>query len=188
MEDKEQARMRRDLRYETMLKERVGSGKPKSRDKSSVSGLQAGATQASVRSTSRASSPSSSTKSIQPVILDTKPKQYKSASHFMATHFPSFDSEERADGHGPMRAVQLMECNRIKECLQKNDVFISDAVLERALVIPQDRPETFCKENLREDREGLMENPLPKEYWRDTATDKKKKKKKKKRKDNSKKG
>jgi hypothetical protein len=50
---------------------------------------------------------------------------------------------------------------------------IKESVLRKALLIPQDRPEAICLEGLREEKEGLMVNPLPKEMWRKMTVGKK---------------
>ena len=100
---------------------------------------------------------------------EDKPKpicKYKSASHFMSVHFPSFDSDGRVEGQGPMRRQQLLECAEILEAFEDTPYEIKESALIKGLVIPQDRPESLCAENLKGPYEGLMVNPLPKEYWR----------------------
>lgn len=97
-----------------------------------------------------------------------KPK-YHSASQFMATHFPNFDDEElHPEAIGPMRTMQLIECARIMGACDEFNVLhaVKESSVRRALLIPQDRPEAICLENLREAGDGLMQNPNPMEYWR----------------------
>ena len=95
-----------------------------------------------------------------------KPK-YKSAREFMAVHFPIFDAINQSSGSaGPMRSQQISECARIVDAFEAVGYGIDKDVVHRALIIPQDRPESLCLENLREGPEGLMLNPLPKEMWR----------------------
>jgi hypothetical protein len=43
---------------------------------------------------------------------------------------------------------------------------VKESALRKALIIPQDRPEAICLENLRDEKEGLMINPNPREMWR----------------------
>ena len=117
-----------------------------------------------------------------------KPK-YRSAEDFMHQHFPHFDQTESFLGgdheaNGPMRTMQLIECAQVAEAFHNHGIPIKDSTLMRALVVPQDRPEAICLENMRENGERLMENPLPMEYWRKAvikggAKGGKKKKKKK---------
>lgn len=110
-------------------------------------------------------------------------RHYKSADHFMTVHFPSFDSKDNPDSLGPVRTAQIEECRELFEVLNEAEIKVSEKILRKALVIPQDRPEVICLENLREASEGLMINPLPKECWRSCkieGTDTKKKKKGKK--------
>lgn len=104
-------------------------------------------------------------------------KKYSSASDFMDTHFPNFDNDDNFEAQGPMRAEQLLECERCFECLSELNVPMD--VIRRALLIPQDRPEAICLENTKDPIEGLMVNPLPKEYWRVLVKIAKKKKKQK---------
>ena len=82
----------------------------------------------------------------------------------MYTHFPVFDNDENEECIGPMRAEQLDECNRV--CVALEEFKVSEDTIRRALLIPQDRPEAICLENSKNATEGLMINPLPKEYWR----------------------
>jgi hypothetical protein len=104
-------------------------------------------------------------------------KKYSSATEFMDLHFPVFDTDDNLDCIGPMRAEQLEECHRVYEALAEFNV--SENVIRRALLIPQDRIEAICLENTKNATEGLMVNPLPKEYWRAVIQGGKKKKKKK---------
>jgi len=108
--------------------------------------------------------------------------KYKSADQFMSIHFPSFDKVDNEDSFGPMRAGQLSECDRIQDVFADANIDINEEVLHKALLIPQDRPEIICLENLRGGNEGLMVNPLPKEYWRKSILDKMASKKKSKKK------
>ena len=92
---------------------------------------------------------------------EEKPKikcKYKSADDFMRQHFPNFDSE------GPLRTWQLLEVKQILE--QVGEQTVTESALVKALVIPQDKPESICQEGLRKPGEGLMVNPLPEEFWR----------------------
>lgn len=108
-----------------------------------------------------------------------KPRSiYKSAGQFMSVRFPDFDGEDELDAIGPMRLQQLTEVGRIMECCEN----IKESVLRKALVIPQDRPEAICLEELRDNKDGLMLNPNPEEYWRKFKTVKSKKGKGKKKK------
>ena len=102
------------------------------------------------------------------------PPKYKSATQFMATHFPNFEGgEDEEEAMGPMRQLQLVEVSEIMEAFEDADVPIKEAALRKALVVPQDKPEALCLENLREATEGLMVNPLPKELWRKFTMSKK---------------
>ena len=92
--------------------------------------------------------------------------KYKSASQFMSIHFPVFDSYSQAENMGPMRAQQMNECQRVIEVFEQAGIEIDPERVYKGLLIPQDRPESICLENLREGLEGLMTNPLPKEFWR----------------------
>jgi hypothetical protein len=103
-------------------------------------------------------------------------KKYASASDFMDTHFPSFDDMIGNGNIGPMRAEQLDECDRVLHALA--DFNVSEETVRRALLVPQDRPEAICLEGTKTATEGLMVNPLPKEYWRSGVAAGKKKKKK----------
>lgn len=117
--------------------------------------------------------------------------KYKSAEQFMARHFPNFDPidlntevELPEEGQsrvqtacGPMRTMHLIECQRILEVCEQYDVPMDAQTLERALIVPQDRPEGICMEGHVRDIDRLMPNPLPKEYWRPIPEFGKKKKK-----------
>ena len=92
--------------------------------------------------------------------------KYKSASQFMSIHFPVFDSYSREDNMGPMRAQQMNECQRILEVFEQAGIEIDPESVYKGIMVPQDRPESICLENLREGLEGLMLNPLPKVFWR----------------------
>eukprot|EP01035_Chromulina_nebulosa_P021883 gene21883-28329_t len=114
-----------------------------------------------------------------------KPKPiYKSADHFMATHFPAFEGDDDPEAIGPMRTVQLMEVATILGSCEESGVHIRESTLRKALVIPQDKPEAVCLEAMKTELEGFAVNPLPKDYWREMKMGKKKgkggKKKKKK--------
>jgi hypothetical protein len=98
----------------------------------------------------------------EPEVVVKVPCKYKSAKDFMCQHFPNFDPE------GPLRTWQLLEVKQILEQVDEN--MVSEKALLKALVIPQDRPESICQEGLRAPGEGLMVNPLPKEFWRVGAT------------------
>lgn len=102
-------------------------------------------------------------------------KKYSSANDFMDTHFPNFDIDSNEDAIGPMRAEQLAECEVVYHYLSEFNV--SEKTVRNALLIPQDRPEAICLENTKNPIEGLMTNPLPKEYWRKMVIVGKKKKK-----------
>mmetsp|Transcript_15665 Transcript_15665/g.21440 ORF Transcript_15665/g.21440 Transcript_15665/m.21440 type:complete len:733 (+) Transcript_15665:63-2261(+) len=114
---------------------------------------------------------------------DEKPKSiYKSAEHFMTTHFPDFEGDDEMEAIGPMRNVQLLEVANIIESCQESGVNIRESTLRKALMIPQDRPEAICLEGLKTETEGLMVNPLAKEFWRQMKMGGKKGKRKKKKK------
>lgn len=116
-----------------------------------------------------------------------KPKcKYENASQFMSEHFPNFEGggedDDDPDCVGPMRAVQLVEVARVMDAFEEFGMggAVKESALRKALIIPQDRPEALCLENLRETAgEGLMANPLPKEFWRAFVMSKKKGGKKK---------
>jgi hypothetical protein len=116
---------------------------------------------------------------------DDKPKpKYKSASQFMNMHFPNFEQEAEEDIEhiAPMRALQLAEVNEVMEACGRFGVPVKESSLRKALIVPMDKPEAICLEGLRENKEGLMVNPLPPENWRVFKMSKgggKKKKKKK---------
>lgn len=100
--------------------------------------------------------------------------KYASAVHAMTALFPNFEDESDPATLGPMRAMQLVELGTILGAFQDADVPIKESVLRKALLIPQDRPEAICLEGLREEKEGLMVNPLPKELWRKAVVGSKK--------------
>ena len=51
---------------------------------------------------------------------------------------------------------------------------VTESVVRKALVIPQDLPDAVCMEGIRATSlEGLMLNPLPKEFWKHTGKKKK---------------
>lgn len=101
---------------------------------------------------------------ILPAIV--KPK-YESASQFMSIHFPNFDNEDiYPEAIGPMRTVQLIECARVMGACNEYNVPMKESTVRKALVVPQDRAEAICLENLRTADQGLMDNPIPFEYWR----------------------
>lgn len=104
-------------------------------------------------------------------------KKYSSATQFMETHFPKFDTDDNVHAIGPMRAEQLAECEDILQCFALMNIQISEKTIRNALIVPQDRPEAICLEGTKNPIEGLMTNPLPKEYWRKLVAAVKKKKK-----------
>lgn len=98
---------------------------------------------------------------------DEKPKpKYKSATQFMSTHFPKFEDDEVLESMGPMRQAQLIEVSDVMDVFARRNLNIKETVLKKALMIPQDKPESICLEGLREEKEGLMMNPNPPEFWR----------------------
>ena len=119
-----------------------------------------------------------------------KPK-YKSASDFMEKNFPNFDREddlndENEDGDDssncPMRATQLHESDRVMAAFAKFNLSVKESVVRNALLVPQDKPEAICLEQMRNSSlEGLMSNPLKRELWRDSVKKSMKKGGKKKR-------
>lgn len=113
--------------------------------------------------------------------VKVKPK-YSSAAQAMATLFPNFEDDENPSTLGPMRTMQLMEMNTIMDVFHDAQVPMKESTLRKALLIPQDRPEAICLENLRDESEGLMLNPLPKDMWRKFTGGKKSGKKGKKKK------
>eukprot|EP01034_Spumella_vulgaris_P034795 gene34795-42915_t len=93
--------------------------------------------------------------------------KYSSADQFMTVNFPNFEKEDNPETIGPMRAMQLIECARVTGAFEEFGLSVKESVLRKALIIPQDRPEAICLENLRDNAtEGLMVNPLAKEFWR----------------------
>jgi len=118
---------------------------------------------------------------VKPEEEKVKPK-YKSASHFMTTQFPNFEDDDDFDTQGPMRTIQLLEVAQIMDVCDEYDIKIKESAVRKALLIPQDRPEAICLENLRNEKEGLMINPNPREFWRKFTAKKGGKKGKKKKK------
>eukprot|EP00605_Chrysophyceae_sp_TOSAG23-4_P001564 GSChrysophyteH1.ASY1.ANO1.1715.1 assembled CDS len=97
------------------------------------------------------------------------PSKYTSAAHFMSVAFPNFEPDDDTDTQGPMRMMQLVECARIMGAMDDFGMkgAVTEEALRKALLIPQDKPEAISLENMRKtETEGLMENPAPKEYWR----------------------
>mmetsp|Transcript_1746 Transcript_1746/g.3293 ORF Transcript_1746/g.3293 Transcript_1746/m.3293 type:complete len:693 (-) Transcript_1746:314-2392(-) len=98
--------------------------------------------------------------------------KYSSAQDFMNKHFPIFDRPENDKGLGALRKQQLQECDEVMESYEcwggceESELEITREALEKGLLIPQDRPTTICMEGLKDNVEGLMVNPLPKELWR----------------------
>jgi hypothetical protein len=99
--------------------------------------------------------------------------KYLSATHAMTALFPNFEDESDPTTLGPMRTMQLVEVDAVLNAFQDAAVPIKESVLRKALLIPQDRPEAICLEGLREEKEDLMVNPLPRELWRKAAVGKK---------------
>ena len=97
------------------------------------------------------------------------PCKYKSAAHFMSVAFPNFEADEEGDAQGPMRMMQLVECARIMGAMDDFGMAgaVKEEALRNALLIPQDKPDAISVENMRtSELEGLMANPIPKEYQR----------------------
>eukprot|EP00388_Colpodella_angusta_P030022 GDKK01018367.1.p2 GENE.GDKK01018367.1~~GDKK01018367.1.p2 ORF type:complete len:103 (-),score=24.58 GDKK01018367.1:101-409(-) len=94
----------------------------------------------------------------------------------MQSLFPNFEDDENPSTLGPMRTMQLMEVATIMDVFDSSAVPIKESALRKALLIPQDRPEAICLENMREEKEGLMINPNPPEMWRKFTAGKKGKK------------
>ena len=87
----------------------------------------------------------------------------------MAVNFPNFEADDDGQAQGPMRIHQLIECARVMGAMADFGMegAVTEAVVRKALVIPQDKPEAISLENLRENEcEGLMRNPIPFEFWR----------------------
>ena len=106
-----------------------------------------------------------------------KPK-YKSAAEFMEKNFPNFDreddssceEEDRVETMCPMRATQIHESDRVMAAFEKFNLPVRESAVRNALLVPQDKPEAMCLEQLRKSSlEGLMSNPLKRELWRDFA-------------------
>jgi hypothetical protein len=105
-------------------------------------------------------------------VVEKKVCKYKSATQFMASRYPTFDRDDDGDAQGPMRMMQLVECARVMGAMSDFGMegAVSEAAVRKALVIPQDMPEAISLENLRDNEsEGLMQNPIPKEYWRQVS-------------------
>jgi len=116
--------------------------------------------------------PKKDKKKIAEELVTVIPCKYKSAAHAMQVNFPNFEPEDDNDAQGPMRMMQLVECARIIGSM--NDYGMEGAVTEetlrKALLIPQDKPEAVSLESMRQTQtEGLMENPIPKEFWRQVS-------------------
>ena len=111
---------------------------------------------------------------------DSTKKKYKSATQFMSTHFPNFDQDEDFEKVAPMRRLQLMEVASVTQAFADYNIPIKESALRKALIIPQDKPEALCLENLRGEKDGLLKNPNPPEYWRKMVVKKGGKKGKKK--------
>ena len=83
------------------------------------------------------------------------------------------------ENYGPMRTMQMIECNRILDVCEDWGVPMDEGVLYRALIIPQDKPDALTiEQGLHDPVNGLMRNPLPPDKWRscpDLAGGKKKK-------------
>lgn len=109
-------------------------------------------------------------------------RKYKSASQFMSIHFPNFDNDEDLDKMAPMRRMQMMEVAEVMQTCEDYKISVKETTLKKALVVPQDKPEAICLENLRGEKDGLLLNPNPPEYWRKMVVKKGGKKGKKKKK------
>lgn len=71
------------------------------------------------------------------------------------------------DNYGPMRTMQMIECNRVLEVCEDWEVPMNPTSLHRALVIPQDKANAITiEQGLHNPVTSLMMNPLPKEYWK----------------------
>ena len=76
------------------------------------------------------------------------------------------------DNYGPMKTMQMIECNRIMDVCEDWDVKMDPKVLYRALVIPQDKPFAITLEQgVHNPTGGLMPNPMAKEHWRHVPKD-----------------
>jgi hypothetical protein len=76
------------------------------------------------------------------------------------------------DNYGPMKTMQMIECNRIMDVCEDWDVPMDPKVLYRALVIPQDKPYAITLEQgVHNATGGLMQNPMPKEHWKHVPPD-----------------
>jgi hypothetical protein len=173
---RESERIKQSEQYAAQLFEafQAKQTKNKNKDKEKEKGNKDSKRNAAGKNANQRKQVSKSVASNQTTAISSK---YKSASDFMYKHFPDFehaddlkanDIEEIDFEHGksPMRIAQLLECAHIRSVMQDYDMNIKEGVLERALVIPQDRPEVLCLEAMREDGDRLMKNPLPVNYWR----------------------
>ena len=104
--------------------------------------------------------------------VEKPPCKYKSAHEFMSVNFPDFEDDANGEAQGPMRMMQLLECARVMGSMNEFGMegAVSAKTVEKALLIPQDKPESVSLENMRDSGiEGLMTNPAPKELWRKVA-------------------
>ncbi len=100
------------------------------------------------------------------------PCKYKSAHEFMSTHFPDFEDDADGEAQGPMRMMQLLECARVMGSINAFGMegSVSAETVRKALLVPQDKPESVSLENMRNSGiEGLMKNPAPEAFWRKVA-------------------
>lgn len=80
------------------------------------------------------------TSTIMPAIaIGTEIPILENPHDIMEKKFPIFDSEEYPEAQGELRCQQLEECNRVYEALSKKFPNVDMNVIERALLIPQDR-------------------------------------------------
>ena len=111
--------------------------------------------------------------------------KYKNAADFMMKNFPNFghddcDDENKGGSAGPMRVAQNNEIDQIMDAFAKLNLQIKENALRKAILTPQDNPESICLEQLRESSvEGLMLNPIKKNLWRSAKKMKNKKKSRK---------
>lgn len=76
------------------------------------------------------------------------------------------------ENYGPMRTMQMIECNRIMDVCDDWNVPMDPKVLYRALVIPQDKPYAITLEQgVHNPVGGLMTNPMSKEHWKHVPPD-----------------
>jgi hypothetical protein len=175
LENRETSRVQKSLEYAKKLAEELMLKKSKKKAPKDKNGI-----------IPAKRSLSAATKKDIPVDTSTS-KKYENASDFMSQHFPNFD-DYGAEGDylrdpesaGPMRTAQFIECARIMAAFEEKQIPIDENVLRRALMIPQDHPEAVCLEDLRDpiNDEGLMINPIAREYWRKFRMTEKGKKKK----------